>query len=276
MRLADDNVNNTWLKGLYHIAKGWDVVPRGLATREVLAATTKIPMKSPVLTIPDRKLGYRFMAAEAAWILSGDNRVSTIAPYSKVITQFSDDGERFFGAYGPKVIDQISYVVDKLVEDRYTRHGLINIWREKPRDTKDVPCTISLQFMVRERTLYCFDTMRSSDWWLGWPYDIFNMSMIALAVKIMYKQRTGENLKLGYLYLTAASQHIYETHFDAAEEIFQKYSGENAHAVPPASKPIFEDRFKNVDELVSYLWGIADMATNDDAKRELFNGFHVR
>jgi len=131
MRLGNDNVNATWIQGLYHIAMGQEVGPRGHMTREVLAAQTKIPMKSPVLTVRERKLGYKFMAAEAAWILSGDNRVATIEPYSKVIAQFSDDGERFFGSYGPKVVDQISYVVDKLIEDESTRHGLINIWREK-------------------------------------------------------------------------------------------------------------------------------------------------
>lgn len=133
--------DSVWIDLLWEIAdSGSQVGPRGKGTLEILAKTTVVDMKMPVVTIPQRNLGYKFMAAEAHWILSGDNRVETIAPYSKQISRFSDDGVRFFGAYGPKVVDQLSYVVDCLVRDEASRQAVMTIWRERPGSTKDVPC----------------------------------------------------------------------------------------------------------------------------------------
>jgi thymidylate synthase len=198
------------------------VSPRGKPVKEILANKTVVDMHYPVLTNMGRKLGYKFMAAEALWIMQGDNKVSTIAPYSKAISSFSDDGEFFFGAYGPKIQDQIVYACRKLVEDQDTRQAVINIWRENPPNTKDVPCTLSLQFIYRAHKLHCIATMRSSDVWLGWPYDVFNFTMIT--AKVLLELRMQKDLfqygDLGNLHLTAGSQHLYLTNepsaFDAA------------------------------------------------------------
>jgi hypothetical protein len=88
------NFTNMIWQGLMQniLDNGKTVKPRGLETKEILGCRTVIPMDYPVVTIKNRKLGYKFMAAEAAWILSGDNRVATIEPYAKAIKQFSDDG----------------------------------------------------------------------------------------------------------------------------------------------------------------------------------------
>ena len=190
--------------------------PRSFQTYEVLAVHTRVPMQQPIVTVPSRKLGYRFLAAEAWWILSGTNRVDLIEPFSKQIANFSDDGYTFFGAYGPPVVDQLGYVVDALVKDPNTRQSVLTIWRPRPGDTRDVPCTISLQFMIRNGQLVTFANMRSSDVWLGVPYDWFNFSMISLFVAAMYMKREGTTLSLGDLHFYAASQHIYENNFNAS------------------------------------------------------------
>ena len=200
--------------------------------RELLCHTTKIDMNRPILLNKARQLGYKFMAAEAAWILSGDNKVMTIEPYSKRIVQFSDDGYTFFGAYGPKVIDQIPYILDTLRHDMNSRQAVISIWREQPRKTKDVPCTTTLQFLIRPCNtddhqgdyLDCVATMRSSDAWLGWPYDVFNFSMISRYIGL-FLQMQYPHLRLGTLYLTAGSQHLYarDVH-NAADCVYQNTS----------------------------------------------------
>lgn len=217
--------DSVWIDLLWEIAdSGSQVGPRGKGTLEILAKTTVVDMKMPVVTIPQRNLGYKFMAAEAHWILSGDNRVETIEPYSKQISSFSDDGVRFFGAYGPKVVDQLSYVVDCLIRDEASRQAVMTIWRERPGSTKDLPCTVALQFMIRDGKLNCHATMRSSDAWLGWVYDVFNFSMVAWTV--LEQLRMNEqysNLQVGSLFLTAASQHLYDSDRDAYESLFESW-----------------------------------------------------
>lgn len=203
------------------------VSPRGKMTRELPQRTIEVDMRRPVLTVPARKLSYQFMAAEAYWILTGDDRVDSIAPYNKNISNFSDDGEKFFGAYGPKILDQLDYVAAKLVADPGSRQAGLTIWRENPPETKDVPCTVAIFFSIRGTQLNCHVFMRSSDAWLGVPYDVFNFSMLSHLVCCMVNTKTWElNANSteerilytpGTLYLTAASSHIYAEHFEAAQ-----------------------------------------------------------
>ena len=225
-------VNNTWVNTLRHLIKdGQQTAPRSMACRELLGFQTIVDMNMPVMSIAARKLSYKFMAAEAAWILSGDNRVSTIRKNAPKIADYSDDGITFHGAYGPKVIDQIPYIAKTLAKDYETRQAVINIWRERPEDTKDVPCTVSLQFMIRNNRLHCFDTMRSSDIWLGWPYDVFNMSMISRYVLLYLKSidmsAVEDDIELGKLYLTAGSLHLYEKNVKKAFEIITEPALQN-------------------------------------------------
>jgi thymidylate synthase len=209
-----------WLDGLSRlIALGDTVNPRAQETLELLHQTFCVDMSRPVLTVPERKLSYQFMAAEAYWILTGDDRVRTIAPYNKNIAHFSDDGETFFGAYGPKIIEQLPYVIQKLVEDPSTRQAGLTIWRESPPRTKDVPCTIAVFFNLRSGILNCSTFMRSSDIWLGLPYDVFNFSMLTHYVCAKLNDRVGTgDVVPGILRVTAASSHLYERNMEAASE----------------------------------------------------------
>jgi len=199
------------------LVNGVDVGPRGFLTKELSQRTIEVNMRKPVLRVPERRLSYKFMAAEAYWILSGDDLVSTIEPYNRHITQFSDDGVRFFGAYGPKIIDQLPYVIKKLQEDHSSRQAGLTIWRESPPATKDVPCTIAAFFGIRENKLNCHIFMRSSDIWLGIPYDVFNFSMLGHFVCCHLNENIGASLvKPGKLFLTAASSHLYAKNWQEA------------------------------------------------------------
>jgi thymidylate synthase len=214
--------NTAWVGLLSDIlSNGRVVLPRGKKTLELPQHTIVVDMLAPVITVTKRALNYRFMAAEAYWILSGSGRVEDIAPFNKNIGAFSDDGERFFGAYGPKVMGQIGGVVKKLVDDESSRQAGLTIWRENPPETKDYPCTIAMWFSIRAGLLNCHVFMRSSDAWLGIPYDVFNFSMVASYVcGRVNEHRPAENRVFpGGLYLTAASSHLYETNFDQATEI---------------------------------------------------------
>jgi len=225
--------------------------PRGKHNRERLGDLIVVNMMHPVLTIKRRNLGYRFLCAEPAWMLSGDNRVATIKAYSKMISYFSDDGETFFGAYGPKIIEQLPYVLGSLLADRDGRQAVINIWRESPPVTKDPPCTLSCQFLIRNNHLDLFVNMRSSDVWLGVPYDVFNFAMLAGYVILKLGDPT---LKPGTLFQYAGSRHLYEPEWKIARELLE-------HADFPLFTPEPFDpmvQFKNGDDLITHLWGLAE------------------
>jgi thymidylate synthase len=212
--------SRTWLDAINDILTNGDpVAPRGKMTREIPQRTMVVDMRRPVLRVPDRSLSFRFMAAEAFWILSGDDRVETISPYNSRIKDFSDDGERFFGAYGPKIKAQLPYIIEKLNADEDSRQAGLTIWRECPPNTKDVPCTVAIFFSIRNNKLNAHVFMRSSDVWLGVPYDVFNFSMLShLVCGLLNEHRQLANaVKPGQLFLTAASSHLYETNWADAK-----------------------------------------------------------
>ena len=136
----------------------------------------------------------------------------------KGITRFSDDGITFFGAYGPKIIDQISYVVNTLCKDPDSRQAVLSIWRENPRSSADIPCTLSMQFFLREGTLYCNTNMRSNDIWLGTPYDSFNFSAISFYIACRLREKNVK-CKLGRLAINAGSRHLYKSNYEAAYKL---------------------------------------------------------
>lgn len=245
-----------WLLDLdtvYH--DGVEVSPRGQKTLEVLGyKAVTVDMSRPVVTTPERKLGYKFLAAEAAWILSGDDKVATIAPYSKEISKFSDDGHVFAGAYGPKILDQLEYVVDCLIKDPDSRQAVLNIWRENPKPSKDVPCTLSLQFLYRDSEIHCVASMRSSDLWLGHPYDIMNFSMLSAYIAIKLRGVTGRPVTLGELHLTSGSKHIYERNYEGVLNVLR---ATESGLVDPGPK-VNLDRFIVADDLVAHLWSLAE------------------
>ena len=212
------SMNHVWMVHLTSTVMSGDVVrPRGRGTREVLHRTVRVDMRRSVLSLPARKLSYRYMAAEAYWILTGDNTVAGIAPYNTHIATFSDDGQTFFGAYGPPITAQLPYVLQTLRNDRDSRQAGLTIWQPCPPPTKDVPCTVAMFFQIRGTHLFMSVYMRSSDVWLGLPYDVFAFSMVGHLVCAEYNAMVDQDcarITPGALALTAASSHVYDDNGD--------------------------------------------------------------
>lgn len=195
------------------LSQGEPIAPRGRKTLELPQATVSFDMRHPVVTVSARKLHVPFLGGEAYWILSGDDTVAGIERYNRHIANFSDDGQTFFGAYGPKIVAQLPYVVEKLREDPMSRQAGLTLWRESPPKTKDVPCTIAMFFNIRQGRLNAHIFMRSSDAWLGLPYDAFNFTMVACEVLWRLNQDRLLDLTPGTQHLTAASSHLYREHW---------------------------------------------------------------
>lgn len=167
-----------------------------------------------VLVNPERRLGYRFMVAEWLWIWFGRDDFS-IVQYNKNMAKFSDDGKAFFGAYGPRVFYRWRSLVQLLKDDPDSRQAVIQIYRTPTGGvvTRDVPCTLTFQALLRKGRLNAIVNMRSSDVWLGLPYDFFTFSMLqnTLAAHL--------GVELGPLYFNLGSSHLYERNFEAAKRV---------------------------------------------------------
>ena len=214
------NANTQWLSCLGQLLQhGERIAPRGRNTLEQLHATLCVALEDSLVTIAERGINYKFAAAEALWIINGDDSVEALTKYNSRMREFSDDGVTLAGAYGPRLVPQFGYVVDTLLADRNTRQAVASIWTPNPLPSKDIPCTIALTFMVRDNRFHCHAFMRSSDVWLGVPYDLFSFSQVALYLLAMYNAAAQMSAAPGQLWLTAASSHMYESDEVAAKRV---------------------------------------------------------
>lgn len=205
-----DNANHLYLQTLYSLAvMPVTSAPRGMPISEVIGPQVILTDATRCLvTVPARKLNYPFAVAEFWWIATGREDVASIEPYCSEIAKFSDDGRVFYGAYGPRWHHAAAYVVRTLKADPDSRQAVIDIWRPDivhlERTPKDVPCTISHQYFIRDGKLHAITTMRSWDAWLGMPYDVFNHSRLASII-------AGElGVELGSLIVKPGSLHLYD------------------------------------------------------------------
>jgi len=232
---------HAWVMALEAVMNtGSERSPRGLTTVEVPHRTDVVDMRHCLVQVPARGLNYRFAAAEAYWILTGDNHLASLLKYNSHMAKFSDDGETLFGAYGPPIQAQLDYVVGKLLRDPDTRQAALTIWRPNPQPTKDVPCTVAMVFALRDSLLNAHVFMRSSDLWLGWPYDVFSFSMVAH--QICCRLNTERNfdgqsvapvIEPGNLYLTAASSHLYAQDWEGVTNCLTSPKSHGSTATPP-------------------------------------------
>lgn len=203
---SSSSFGELWRRQLHLLSQESEVIsPRGFPCRERIGVTLHLNNAlNNVLVDPTRRLNYRFMVAEWLYIWFGHDDVRTIARFNPNIAQFSDNGTDFNGAYGPPVVKQWERLVGMLAADHTSRQAVLQIYKTPTGKTKDVPCTLALQFLVRNRKLHTIATMRSSDIWLGLPYDVFNFTMLGNTLASQLRVEVGEfTIHLG-------SSHLYE------------------------------------------------------------------
>lgn len=125
-----------------------------------------------------RDISPEYLLAEMAWYFSGRNDAEFIGKYASMWNRITDDGTTSNSAYGYILMakygfDQIEKAIELLEKEPNSRRAFLNINCANPDviDTKDEPCTIGIQFMVRHGKLDCTAYMRSNDIWFGFPYD---------------------------------------------------------------------------------------------------------
>lgn len=193
----------------------------GEVVGEVINATTVIDDPTRCLLKSDvRKLSYRYAIGEMLWYLSGNNSLDAIRLFTSNWDRMSDDGKTVNSNYGNIIqskfgFNQFDYVYELLKNDRNTRQATIHI--KVPRNTlenptKDLNCTVYLQFFIREDKLYMISHMRSNDLWMGFPYDVFQFSNI----QIMLAMKLG--VGLGTYTHIADSLHLYKRDYDKSKK----------------------------------------------------------
>ena len=147
---------------------------------------------------------------EFLWYLSGNDSLSFIRYYIPAYPEDGDGASTLRAAYGPRLRsshkDQIGWIIEILRKKPSTRRAVIPIY--SPQDTytevSEVPCTCTLQFLLRNGRLELLTHMRSNDAYVGLPGDIFAFTMIQELVA------RSLNVEVGIYKHLVGSLHLYE------------------------------------------------------------------
>lgn len=171
----------------------------------VIKDPTKNIMKNEV-----RKLSLKYAIGEMLWYLSENNRLDAIRLYTKNWDRISDDGFHVNSNYGFCInkkygINQWEIAKEELKSNKESRRAVIHIKSANDSlDSKDVNCTVCLQYIIRDDKLYATTYMRSNDIWLGFPYDVFQFT--CMQIRMAMELGVG----LGTYTHIAGSLHLYE------------------------------------------------------------------
>lgn len=134
-------------------------------------------------------------------------------------------GDRLFKWRG---FDQMQNVIDLLRDRQSSRQAVIQIIdaEDIASKAKAIPCTNTLQFLVRAERLHLVVSMRSNDAYLGFPHDVFAFTMLQELVA-----RTL-NVELGTYIHNVGSFHLYDDHVEGAKDYLRE-GYQNIISMPP-------------------------------------------
>lgn len=192
--------------------------PRGMKTKylsNVIIEHTN-PRNRFIFDIA-RKLHPKTQLAEFMWYMTNNPSVGVITPYIKHWESFANDDGTVNSQYGVLWSRQIDGILKKIRNDVHTRQAVISIYSEEFNNYygKDVPCTVLIQFKVREcnypstsnildMTIY----MRSNDLVYGYCIDQFVFSLLQELVA------NELDMEVGTYVHHVNDLHIYEDKFD--------------------------------------------------------------
>lgn len=170
----------------------------------------------------NRKYFPHIAAAEVAWQFLGTQNPSfIIAKAPKIWVKFVRNG-KLETAYGYRWRhhfgrDQIKMAIHELKHNPTNRQLYVSAW-DPAKDglgaigqPPNIPCPVGFSLTCVDKELHCSMFLRSSDVFVGLPYDIMGYALLVDSIA------ASCDLIPGTLHVTLAHAHVYEPHFEALE-----------------------------------------------------------
>lgn len=193
-------------------------------------------------TIGYRKTFPKSAAAEVAWYVRGEQDATFIRQYAPLWDKFVEpiqyrvfEDDVFVGhdtfdgvksAYGYRWRrhfgrDQLRLGVEALRKDPSDRRVYVSAWDPAEdglgaQGQKNVPCPASFTFSVTGGELHSSLFLRSSDVFVGLPYDVMGHALLMDAVAHELRIRPG------VMHMTLAHAHLYESHWELTAEALKQ------------------------------------------------------
>lgn len=233
MEIASWNINTLYRNACKHLIYSPEYESyssKGKNLKECL--TTKLVLLDPrnrIITLKSRNLSLFYLAGELSFYFSGSPWLKDINYYSIYWNTISNDGVTVISNYGKLLLHDIcgvskmtqyEYAKKQLLKNKDTKKAVMNIYDSihVHYGSKDNPCTMYLQFFIRDNTLDLHAYMRSNDILFGVSYDIPFFTIIQEMMFVELKQ-TYKDLRLGKYVHNSGSLHVYDYHYKKIEAI---------------------------------------------------------
>ncbi len=225
----------------------------GVGTRAVFGHQMRFDLSEGFPLLTTKKLHTKSIVHELLWFLAGDTNTKYLKDNGVSIwDEWADENGDLGPVYGRqwrswaapdgRTIDQISWVIDEIRRNPYSRRLVVTAWNPADIDKMALaPCHCLFQFFVAGDRLSCQLYQRSGDIFLGVP---FNIASYALLTEMM-AQACG--LKAGDFVHTLGDAHLYANHEEQAREQLKRTPGKLPRLVlNPDIHSIFDYRYDDI------------------------------
>ncbi len=172
---------------------------------------------------------------ELLWYLSKDNDLEFIKYYIPEYKKESEDEKTVYGGYGPRLFnsqgkyDQIANIIKLLKSKSSSRRAVIQLFEARDIDESrcEIPCTCSLQFIIRDNLLNMITYMRSNDAYIGLPHDVFAFTMLQEIIA------RSVGVEIGTYKHCVGSLHLYAKNEEAATQYLAEGYQSTKKPMPP-------------------------------------------
>ena len=208
----------------------------GTGTRSVFGRQLRFNLAEGFPILTTKKVHFKSVVNELIWFLNGDTntqwlRENGVSIWDEWATDEGDLGPLYGAQWvnwptrDGKTINQIDYVIDCLKHRPESRRILFHAWNVEylpdetmsPQENVEAgrmalpPCHLLYQFYVANGRLSAMLYIRSSDAFLGLP---FNIASVSLLVHMLCQQ---VGLELGEVVVTMGDCHLYSNHAEQVE-----------------------------------------------------------
>lgn len=215
-----------YLKLLAHILKEGKSKPtRGVhSIKSVFGYQMRFDLRRGFPLLTTKKMPFKILMHELLWFVSGDSNIKYLQDHKiHYWDEFADKDLNLGPVYGVqwrnwkdqngKGIDQLQWAIDQIKNNPHSKAILVSAWNVADLEAMRLPpCHTMFQFDVTKGKLRMQLYQRSSDVFLGLP---FNIAQYALLLQ-MVAQVTG--LEARELIVSIGNAHLYANHLEQAKE----------------------------------------------------------
>ncbi|PLS81025.1 thymidylate synthase [Candidatus Saccharibacteria bacterium] len=215
-----------YLKLMAHILKDGKSKPtRGVhGIKSIFGYQMRFDLRQGYPLLTSKKMPFKILLHELLWFVSGDSNIKYLQDHNiRYWDEFADKDLNLGPVYGVqwrrwkatdgREVDQLQWAIDQIKNNPHSKAIIVTAWNAAELEEMRLPpCHTMFQFDVTKGKLRMQLYQRSSDVFLGLPFNIAQYAMLLEMVAHL----TG--LEARELIVTIGNGHLYNNHIEQAKE----------------------------------------------------------